>query len=141
MEARQDLKTSQEQLSHRWNELLLKQSNIEKSQEEAAARTTKEDGELRERCISLDAQEEDLAAPEEALAAMLHGKDEEIGKIVAQRTHELEQKHKDALAALVLDHAGKLKEAVDAAEAAEAAKNELASKVEELGTTPMTILS
>ena len=33
---------------------------------------------------------------------------------------------------MVLDHAGKLKEAVDAAKAAEAAKNELAGKVEKL---------
>nr|XP_020201662.1 myosin-3-like [Aegilops tauschii subsp. strangulata] len=80
----------EEQLSHRWNELLLKQSDIE-------------------------------------------NKDEEIEKLVVQRTQELEQKHKDALAALVLYHVGKLKEAIDAAEAAEAAKNELAGKVDELG--------
>ena len=63
---------------------------------------------------------------------MLRGKDEEIEKLIVQRTQELEQKHKDTLDALVLDHAGKLKEAVDAAEAAEAAKNELAGKVEKL---------
>nr|XP_020166433.1 muscle M-line assembly protein unc-89-like [Aegilops tauschii subsp. strangulata] len=133
MEARQDLKASQEQLGQQWNELLLKQSDIEKAQEEVAARIAKEDGELREHRISLDTQEEDLATCEEALAAKLRGKDEEIEKLVAQQTQELEPKHKDALAALVLDHASKLKEAVDAAEAAEAAKSELAGKVEELG--------
>nr|XP_020147570.1 nucleolar and coiled-body phosphoprotein 1-like [Aegilops tauschii subsp. strangulata] len=132
-EARQDLKASQEQLGQQWNKLLLKQSDIEKAQEEDAARIAKEDGELRECRISLDAQEEDLAAREEALAAKLYGKDEEIEKLVAQRTQELEQKHKYALAALVLNHAGKLKEAVDAAEVAETAKSELAGKVEELG--------
>nr|XP_020170748.1 A-kinase anchor protein 5-like [Aegilops tauschii subsp. strangulata] len=44
----------------------------------------------------------------DALAATLRGKDEEIGKIVAQRTQELEQKHNDALDALVLDQAGKV---------------------------------
>lgn len=38
---------------------------------------------MRERRILLDAQEEDLAAREEALAAKLHGKDEEIEKLVA----------------------------------------------------------
>ena len=75
----------------------------------------------------LDAHEEDLAARKEALAAKVHGKDEEIKKLVAQRTKELEQEHKKTLDALALDHAGKLKEAVDAAEAVEAAKNELAA--------------
>ena len=60
---------------------------------------------MRERRISLDAQEEDLAAREDALAAKLRGKDEEIEKLVVQRTQELEQKHKDALDALALDQA------------------------------------
>ena len=50
-EARQELKTSQEQLSERWNELLLKQSNDEKAQEEAAAQAAKDDAQLRERRI------------------------------------------------------------------------------------------
>ena len=67
------------------------------------------------------------------LAAKLRSKDEEIEKLVTQQTQELEQKHKDALDTLVLDHAGKLKEVVDAAEAAEAANSKLAGKVEELG--------
>ena len=44
----------------------------------------------------------------------------------------MEQKHKEALEAHITDHASKLKEAVDATEAAEAAKNELAGKVKEL---------
>ena len=42
------------------------------------------------------------------LAATLRGKDEEVGKIVTQWTQELEQKHKDTLDALALDHAGKV---------------------------------
>ena len=55
-------------------------------------------------------------------------KDEEIEKLAAQRTQDLMQKHQEALDALVLDHAGKLKEPVDRAEAAEAARVELADK-------------
>nr|XP_020161636.1 nuclear matrix constituent protein 1a-like [Aegilops tauschii subsp. strangulata] len=70
-------------------------------------------------------QEEDLIAREEALAATLRGKDEEIGKIVAQRTQELEQKHKDALDALALDHADKV-------EKLELEQEELKKKVSEL---------
>ena len=42
------------------------------------------------------------------LAATLHGKDEEIEKIIVQQTQELEQRHKEALDALALDHAGKV---------------------------------
>jgi hypothetical protein len=117
-EARQELKNSQEQLSEHWNEHLLKQSDVEKAQEEAAVQAAKDDANLRECRILLDAQEEDLAAREEVLTTKLRGKDEEIEKLVAQRTQELEQRHKDILDTQVLDHAGKLKEAVDAAEAA-----------------------
>ena len=80
----------------------------------------------------LDAHEEDLAAREEALSAKLCGKDEEIEKLVARQTQELEQGHKKTLDALVLDHAGKPKGAVNAAKAVEADKNELAGKVEKL---------
>jgi DNA repair exonuclease SbcCD ATPase subunit len=87
---------------------------------------------LTQRRVGLDAYAEDLAAREAALAAKLRSKDEELEKLVAQRTQELEQKHKEALEAHITDHASKLKEAVDAAEAAEAAKNKLAGKVEEL---------
>nr|XP_040251879.1 uncharacterized protein LOC120968926 [Aegilops tauschii subsp. strangulata] len=85
-----ELKTSQEELSECWNKLLLKQSDIENAQEEAAAQAAKDDAQLREGCVLLETQEEDLATREE------------------------------------------LKEAVDTAEAAEAAKNELAGKVEKL---------
>nr|XP_040258271.1 uncharacterized protein LOC109754103 [Aegilops tauschii subsp. strangulata] len=66
-------------------------------------------GELDERKRDLILkQEEDLVAREQVLAAMLRGKEEEIGKIVAQRTQELEQRHKDTLDALALDNAGKV---------------------------------
>nr|XP_020170553.1 uncharacterized protein LOC109756107 [Aegilops tauschii subsp. strangulata] len=131
-EAWQELRTGPEQLSQSWDELLLKQSDIEKAQEEAAQQAAAEDARLRERCVGLDAHEEDLAAREEALAAKLRGKDQEIENLVMQRTQELEQEHKKTLEALVLDHTGKLKETINAAEAAEAAKNELAGKVKKL---------
>ena len=63
---------------------------------------------------------------------MLRAKDEEIERLIVQRTQDLSHKHEEALDALALDHAGKLKDAVDRAEAAEATRAELASKVEKL---------
>ena len=39
---------------------------------------------------------------EEKLAATLRGKDEEVEKLVVQRTQELEQRHKEALNAQAL---------------------------------------
>jgi hypothetical protein len=131
-EALQELATGREQLSTEWNNLLLARSDAEKAQEEAAQQAAAEEARLTQRRVGLDAYAEDLAAREAALAAKLRSKDEELEKLVAQRTQELEQKHKEALEAHITDHASKLKEAVDAAEAAEAAKNELAGKVKEL---------
>ena len=58
----------------------------------------------------LNSQEEGLAAHEEKLAATLRGKDEEVEKLVVQRTQELKQSHKEALNAPALVHAGKVKE-------------------------------
>ena len=110
----------------------MKQSDVEKAQEEAAKQAAAAEARLTERRVGLDAHEEDLVAREEALAAKLRGKDEEIEKLVALRTQELEQRHKEALEALVVDHAGKLKEAIDATEAPEATKSELGDKVKRL---------
>nr|XP_020182544.1 tropomyosin-like [Aegilops tauschii subsp. strangulata] len=83
-------------------------ADIEKAQEVAKEQAAKDEPTRRQHQALLDTQEEDLVVREQALAAMLHNKDEGIGKIVAQRTQELEQKHKDALDALALDHAGKV---------------------------------
>ena len=58
----------------------------------------------------LNSQEENLAARKEKLAATLRGKDEEVEKLVVQRTQELEQRHKEALDAQALVHAGRVKE-------------------------------
>nr|XP_040253918.1 tropomyosin-like [Aegilops tauschii subsp. strangulata] len=104
-EAWQELKTGREQLRQRWDELLLKQTDVEKGPCRSRGGTCRQ-------------------APRD--------KDEEVEKLVAQQTQELEQEHKKTLDALVLDHVGKLKEAINGAEAAEAAKNELAGKVEKL---------
>nr|XP_020149807.1 cingulin-like [Aegilops tauschii subsp. strangulata] len=87
-EARDELKPAQGELDERKRELILKQADIEKARE-----VTKEQAEK-----------------DEALAATLRGKDEEIGKIFVQRTQELEQRHKEALDAQALVHADKVKE-------------------------------
>nr|XP_020166211.1 arginine and glutamate-rich protein 1-like [Aegilops tauschii subsp. strangulata] len=84
------------------------QADTEKAQEVAKEQAAKDEAARRQQQALLDSQEEDLTAREQALAAMLRGKDEETGKIVTQRTQELEQKHKDALDAMALDHASKV---------------------------------
>nr|XP_020173584.1 uncharacterized protein LOC109759167 [Aegilops tauschii subsp. strangulata] len=91
-QAHEELKVAQDLLAERKRELVLKQADAEKAPEAAKE------------------QEEDLAAREEALAATLHGKDEKVEKLVAQQTQELEQRHKVALNAQGLVHAGKVKE-------------------------------
>ena len=110
----------------------MKQSNVEKAREEAAQRAATDEARLTERRVGLDAHEEDLTAREKALADRIRSKDEEIEKLLAQRTKELEQKHMEMLSALTVYHAGKLKEAIDAAGAAEAAKSLLEGKVNKL---------
>ena len=89
-EARDELKASQSELDERKRELILKQADIKKAQEAAKELAAKDEAARLQQQASLDTQEEDLAAREQALAATLHGKDEEIEKTVAQRTQELE---------------------------------------------------
>lgn len=95
-------------------------------------RIAAEDAKLREHKVGLDAHEEELVAREEVLAAKLHDKDDEVQTLLADWTQELEWKHKEAIEAQATDHADKIKEAIYAAEAAEAAKNELDGKVKKL---------
>ena len=59
---------------------------------------------------ALNSQDEDLAKREADLDAKLRAKDEEVGKLVAQWTQELEQRHREVLDAQALVHAGKVKE-------------------------------
>ena len=94
----------------------------------AKAKAAKDESDQMQRHISLDVQEEDLVSHEAVLAATLRTKDEEIERLIAERSQDLAQKHQEALNALVLDHAGKLKEAVDRAEVAEATKIELPAR-------------
>nr|XP_020186347.1 autophagy-related protein 23-like [Aegilops tauschii subsp. strangulata] len=83
-EARQELKGAQDQLDKSKRELLLKQADIKKAQETVKDQAAKDEADWRQH------------------------KDEEIEKIISQRTQELERKHKDALDALALDHTGKV---------------------------------
>ena len=69
----------------------------------------------------MDSQEEDLVKREVDNVAKLSAKDEEVGKLVEQRTQELEQRHKEALDAQALVYADKVKEL-------EAERNELKQK-------------
>ena len=133
--ALQELNAYREQLTEERNELLLKQSDIEKMQEEAAQQATAVEALLTERRIGLDAHEEDLVAHEEALAAKLRSKDKELEGLVARWVQELEQQHIEALRAITEDHAGKLKEAIDTVGAAEAAKSLLEEKAKQLEAT------
>nr|XP_020192007.1 cingulin-like protein 1 [Aegilops tauschii subsp. strangulata] len=109
-ESRKELRAAQGELEERKRELILKQADIEKAQEVAKDLAAKDKAARQQQKGLLDFQEEDLAAREQALAATLHGKDEEIEKIVAHQTQELEQSHKDGLNAVALDHSGKVEE-------------------------------
>nr|XP_020149133.1 cingulin-like protein 1 [Aegilops tauschii subsp. strangulata] len=107
-EALDELKAAQGELDERKRELILKQAGIEKAQEMAKAQAAKDDAARQQQKALLDSHEEDLVAREHALASTLRGKDEEIEKIVTQRTQELEQRHKEALDDQAPDHAGKV---------------------------------
>nr|XP_020178476.1 TATA element modulatory factor-like [Aegilops tauschii subsp. strangulata] len=84
------------------------EERVAQTQEAAKEQAAKDEAARRQQKAQLDTQEEDLVAREHVLAATLHDKDKEIGKIIAQRTQELEQKHKDTLNALARDNAGKV---------------------------------
>ena len=85
-EARDELRAAQGELDERKRELILKQADIEKAQEAAKEQAAKDEAGRRQQQALLDTQEEDLVAREQALAATLRGKDEEIEKLVAQWT-------------------------------------------------------
>ena len=88
----------------------MKQADIKKAQELAKEQAAKDEAARHQHQAELNSQEEDLAAREEKLSATLHGKDEEVEKLVVQSTQELEQRHMAALDAQALVHAGKVKE-------------------------------
>ena len=105
-----DLKAAQDALAKHDLALVMKQADIEKAQEMAKNQAAKDEAARSQHQSTLNSQEEELAACEEKLAAPLCGKDEEVEKLVLQRTQELEQRHEEALNAQALVHAGKVKE-------------------------------
>src|SRR3954466_15956531 len=85
-------------------------ADIEKAQEKAANLAAAAEAIRNQHQATLNSQEEDLSAREAKLAATLRDKDEELEVLVARRTQELEQRHREALDAQALAHAGKVKE-------------------------------
>ena len=88
----------------------MKMADIEKAQEQAGNLAAAAEAVWNQHQAALDSQEEDLTAREAKLAAALRGKDEELEALVARRTRKLEQRHKEALDAQALAHAGKVRE-------------------------------
>ena len=75
----------------------MKMADIEKAQEKAANLAAAAEAVRNQHQAALDSQEEDLTGCEAELAAALRGKDEELEALVARRTRDLEQRHKEAL--------------------------------------------
>nr|XP_040245391.1 tropomyosin-2-like [Aegilops tauschii subsp. strangulata] len=96
-EAREELRTAQGELEERKRELILKQADIEKTQEAAKEQAAKDEAARLQQQALLDTEEEDLIAHEQALAATLRGNDEEIGKIVEKLELEREELKKKIL--------------------------------------------
>ena len=109
-QSREEQRAFQEELAKRDAELIMKMADIEKAQEEAANLAAAAEAARNQHQAALDSQEEDLSAREAKLAATLRGKDEELEALVERRTHELGQRHKEALDAQALAHAGKIQE-------------------------------
>ena len=109
-QTREEQRACQEELAKRNVELTMKIADIEKAQEKAANLAAAAEAVRNQHQAALDSQEEDLTVREAKLAAALRGKDEELEALVARRTRELEQRHKEALDAQALAHAGKVRE-------------------------------
>ena len=109
-QTREEQRAFQEELAKRNVELTMKMADIEKAQEKAANLAAAAEAVRNQHQAALDSQEEDLTVREAKLAAALRGKDEELKALVARRTRELEQRHKEALDAQALAHAGKVRE-------------------------------
>jgi hypothetical protein len=60
--------------------------DIEQQQEETANKLSAQAGDLNQRKVDLDAHEEELAEREKKLAETLQQKDEEVARLVAERT-------------------------------------------------------
>jgi chromosome segregation ATPase len=106
--------------------------DVEQKQEETAKELSAQAGQLNQRKVDLDAREEELAEREQKLAETLRQKDEEVARLVTEQTQGQEQEFKEKIAALAKDYAGKLKEATDAAAAAEVTRKEMEEKAAKL---------
>ena len=82
-QACEEFKAAQDPLAERKLELVMKQADVEKAQEAASQQAAKEEAAQRQHQAELNYQEEDLAAREEKLGAMLCGKDKEVKELVA----------------------------------------------------------
>ena len=91
-QARDELKAAQGELAKRDVELTMKLADIEKAQETAEGLAAATDAARTHHEAALNSQEEDLAKREADLDAKLRAKDEEVGKLVARWTQELEQR-------------------------------------------------
>ena len=109
-QTREEQRALQEELAKRNVELTMKMTDIKKAREQAATLAATAEAIRNHHQAALDSQEEDLTACEAKLAAELHGKDEELEALVAWRTRELEQRHKEALDAQALADASKVRE-------------------------------
>ena len=85
-QASEELKAAQGELAKRDVELTMKLADIEKAQETAEGLAAAAKAARTQHQAALNSQEEDLAAREEKLAATLWGKDEEVEKLIVQRT-------------------------------------------------------
>nr|XP_040243972.1 leucine zipper putative tumor suppressor 2-like [Aegilops tauschii subsp. strangulata] len=138
-EASKKLQALHHALQDKVNSRMAAVDKAESDFQERVAQTQVWFGEAREELRTaqgeLDERKRELIL-KQALAATLRGKDEEIGKIIAHRTQELEQKHKDALDALARDQASKV-EKLELER--EGLKKEVSELTEERGTPNYTL--
>ena len=81
-QAHKDLKAAQDALAEHDLALVKKRADIEKAQEMAKQEAAQAEAARHQQQAALNSREEDLDAREEKLAATLHGKDEEVEKLV-----------------------------------------------------------
>nr|XP_040249616.1 axoneme-associated protein mst101(2)-like [Aegilops tauschii subsp. strangulata] len=96
-QASEDLKAAQGELAKHDVELTMKLADIEKTQETVEGLAAAAEAARTQHQAALNSQEEDIAKREAGLDAKLRAKDEEVEKLVVQRTRELEQGHREAL--------------------------------------------
>ena len=127
-----DIRSREAELAAAREAFILERAAAEMKQEAAAKENADFNGKLIQRKVELDSREDDLVDREQKLADKLKAKDDEIQELITKQAQELEGIHRETIQALVVEHAGKLKEAVEAAEAAKSVKTNLDARVKEL---------